>query len=281
MSTQQKGKSINWAFRVGHWLNERNLLRFLPWRFLKAYVYPNTVRGSQSEFSDRITICPTIKPLHSRYHYNLVENSIIRALLRSQYRQNPAVFDLGSGAGHWIDFYLSVFNASNVYGLDIAKTCVAKLKSKYLHNKNVSIREGDISSKSFSLDQKFDIVNAIGVIFHIVDDKLWLQALINLKQLLNEDGIIVVGGQFGLITQIVQFHSSDQFDNLEDMHRSPSEGKIFYNKKIRSLRLWKRNVKKVGLRIKCVIRTPNEPEILTPENNVIVLENIRKTESLP
>lgn len=284
---------MNWAYRIALYLYKKNLLRFFPWRFLRAYVYPITVRGTKKlyqaaryfdsyykavtgeEFSDRMTIGPAVNPLHSKYHYNSVENSIIRGLLRCQVRQHPAVFDLGSGAGHWIDFYRNTFGALYVCGLDISKTCVEKLRNRYVQTDDVSIVEGDITDRSFRLDQKFDIVNAIGVVFHIVDDRLWVQALINMRDLLNGDGLMIVGGQFGMITQNVQFHSTDEFENLEEMRRSSAGREVRINKRIRSLRRWKKAARMAGLRVKLLIRTPNVSEILTPENNVMLLERQR------
>ncbi|HXZ93905.1 MAG TPA: class I SAM-dependent methyltransferase [Burkholderiales bacterium] len=283
---------MNWAYKLALHLYERNLLRFLPWRFLRTYVYPITVRGRKkpyqaaqyfesyytataAEFSDRMTIGPAVKELHSRYHYNCVENSIIRALLRCHVKEHPAVFDLGSGAGHWIDFYLGTFGASSVYGMDISKTCVARLRSKYAHMDRVSIAEGDITNKSSRPDRKFDIVNAIGVVFHIVDDALWLRALINMRDLLTDDGFIVVGGQFGMMTRNVQFHSTDEFKRIEDMRAAFPTHEVRINKRIRSLARWKKAAIAAGLRVKLVVRTFNVPEIVTPENNVMILERPR------
>jgi SAM-dependent methyltransferase len=290
---------MNWAYRIASSLREQNLLRFLPWRFLKTYVYPLTIRGMKkpyqaaqyfesyykavtgAEFSDRITIGPTENPLHAKYHYNAVENSIIRGLLRCQVTQPPAVLDVGSGTGHWIDFYLNTFGALSVWGLDISQTCVDKLREKYVRTDSVSIVKGDITDQSFWLEQKFDIINAIGVVFHIVDDRLWLQALINMRELLNDHGLIVVGGQFGLITQNVWFHATDEFEHLEEMRRLPTGGEVLINKRVRSLRRWKKTAKVAGLHVKCVVRTPNASEIHTPENNVMVLERQWRKDSVP
>jgi Methyltransferase domain len=280
---------MNWAYRTALYLYERNLLRFLPWRFLRAYLYPFTVRGAKKpyhaaqyfesyynaiggEISDRITIGPAVKELHSRYHYNCVENSIIRALLRCSVKERPAVFDLGSGAGHWIDFYLDTFGASCVCGMDISKTCADVLRRKYAGADSVSILDGDISDSRFRLDRKFDVVNAIGVVFHIVDDALWLQALVNLRNLLNDDGLMVVGGEFGMISRNVQFHATDEFERLDEMRISRGGGEVRINKRIRSLRRWKKAASAAGLRVKLLVRTSNVSEILTPENNVMVLE---------
>jgi hypothetical protein len=286
---------MNWAHRLAFYLYEKDLLRFVPWRFLRTYVYPLTVRGpkkpyeparffdsyygalAREEFSDRITIGPRVKPLHSTFHYNCVENSIIRGLLRCPVKENPAVFDLGSGAGHWIDFYRSAFAASYVCGADISQVCVDKLRAKYASSADVAILRADISDKSFRLERKFDVVNAIGVVFHIVDDALWLQALANMRELLSERGVMVVGGHFGWLTQNVQFHRIDEFESYDDALRQSPGGEIRVNKRIRSRWRWKKAARMAGLRVRAVIRTQGAPEILAPENNVMVLERFRTT----
>jgi trans-aconitate methyltransferase len=282
---------MNWAYRLALWLHERNLLRFFPWRFLKAYVYPLTVRGRKRpyeaaryfdsyysaapELTDRITIGPAVSELHSRFHYNAVENSIIRALLRCRVAERPAVFDLGPGAGHWIDFYRTTFGASRVCGLDISRACVERLQAKYAGRADVEVLQGDVAEPAFRLPRRFDIVNAIGVVFHIVDDARWEQALVNMRTLLDDHGLMVVGGQFGLLTQNVQFHASDEFATLDEMRQPAAGGEVRVNKRIRSLARWKRAARRAGLRVKTLVRTPGAPEIVTPENHVLVLERAR------
>jgi len=283
---------MNWAYRIAIWLKEKNIFQYLPWRSLKAYVYPFTIPGkkktynasiyfesyyrsvSEHEFTDRITIEKNTDPLHAWYHYNNTENSIIRGLNRFKVPENPTVIDIGSGAGHWIDFYRNILNPSYIAGLEISGTCADKLRNKYKNSDEVWIVEGDISDTSLELERSFDIVNAIGIIFHIVDDNRWFQALVNMRQLLNDQGIIFIGGHCGRITQNVQFHLSDQFNGKEEIPISNTSTEVLINKRIRSLRCWKRTAKKAGLKVQWVIRTKNAPEILTPENNIIILKRI-------
>ena len=117
------------------------------------------------------------------------------------------------------------------------------------------------------------MINAIGVAFHIVDDQRWRQALANMSALLAERGVLLVGGEFGRITQDVQFHSRDEFADLAELMKPPPEREVFVNKRLRSLRYWRSAAPEVGLRVRRVVRTSRCLDIRTPENNVLVLSN--------
>jgi trans-aconitate methyltransferase len=284
---------MGWKRDVATWLHKRNLL---PGRFIRIYIYPLMLRGKKNpyqggrffesyykslsthDFSDRITLAPDAHPLHSRFHYNATENSMIKYFVRHPIRDAPTVMDIGSGAGHWIDFWRNTFNASFVYGVDISRTCTEALRSKYAHTENVAILEGDVSRSGVSHDRKFDIISAIGVIFHIVEDDLWHKALINLRDMLNDDGVIVVGGHFGWITQNVQFHVTDDFDSLEQAMNSLQGARyaqqIYFSKRLRSLRQWKTAARKTGLYVQQVVKTQRVLGIAAPENNIMLLKKV-------
>src|SRR5262245_61095235 len=120
--------------------------KYWNWRlFLKHYVYPaldrrerilydpremfgrTYARNLDAEgFGDGLTLGSKIDPLHTRYHYAGIEMSIIELLIFRGYPANPAVLDVGTGTGHWIDFYLRTFAARQVTGLDIAEPIIAK-----------------------------------------------------------------------------------------------------------------------------------------------------------
>jgi 2-polyprenyl-3-methyl-5-hydroxy-6-metoxy-1,4-benzoquinol methylase len=267
-------------------------LKLLPEKVVRHYVKPLFVLQEKApynmekyfrswhratldqEFSDRNTISPNHNPLFSRYHYNAVENSIIEYFASQHIIKPLKVLDIGSGAGHWIDFYCDVFQAAHVVGVEISRPCVTALCKKYEHADNIHIIQADVSCSDFSLGEKFDIINAIGVIFHIVDDDLWRQTVKNLSAHLEKDGVIVVGGQFGLITQNVQFHTTDEFSTWEE-YRTAHSDVTLVNKRIRSLRRWRDCARIAGLRVFCVKRTKQHKEILTPENNVLFLSHER------
>jgi len=244
----------------------RNATPYNSREFFESY-YSSALDG---EFSDGATVRPDYDPLTVRYHYSVTEKSLIECLVKHKPRVNCSVLDIGSGAGHWIDFYLEVMRASSVTGIDIAPSSVIALKEKYKDEPKVRILEGDVSRHDFNLGEKFDIINAIGVMFHIVDDNLWKGAIKNLARHLKDDGIVIVGGQFGWVTRNVQFHATDKFENWDELMGNRSDLALI-QKRIKSLRLWKKAAEEAGLRVAAIRRTKEAGYIYTPENNILIL----------
>jgi len=222
------------------------------------------------EFSARVTISPYYNVLFSRFHYNAVENSILKYLVRPGMGSRARILDIGSGSGYWIDFYTDLFDPQLITGVEISEVCVNALKNKYRDKKNVKIAVGDISQADFELKETFDLINAVGVMFHIIEDKDWETALSNLGKHLNPRGIIVVGGQFGRITRDVQFHAKDRFSTWGET-ANPTSNRVLVNKRIRSLRYWKRCAHRNGLKVSALIKTQRDSRIQTPENNILIL----------
>jgi SAM-dependent methyltransferase len=257
-------------------------------KFAKHYVKPRRVgRGavpydarrffeswhaasSATGLNDAETVAAGRSPLATRYHYNSVENAILEHSTDYPLPDGPRVLDVGSGAGHWIDFYRDVLGASTLVGVEISEVGADWLREKYGSDERVRVLVADVSDPAFTLGERFDVVNAIGVMFHIVDDEGWEQALRNLAAVLAPGGVIVVGGQFGWTTQNVQFHRRDEFASWEEFRRA-EPGALLVNKRIRSLRRWRAAARAAGLRVVGVQRTPKHPSLETPENNVLVL----------
>jgi SAM-dependent methyltransferase len=272
----------------GHELLRRTARRVLGPKFVKHYVNPKRIRGRQvpydakrffeswhraspASLSDADTIAAERGSLASRFHYNAVENSIIECLAGRALPRPLRVLDVGSGAGHWVDFYFEVFGADEAVGIEISEPAVQALEERYADVPAVTIVEADVGDAGFDLDGEFEIVNAIGVMFHIVDDDRWERAVAALGRRLGPGGALVVGGQFGHVTQNVQFHRTDSFSSWEDFRSAAGETALV-NKRIRSLRRWRRCAARAGLQIACVRRTRQSGSLHTPENNVLVLE---------
>lgn len=246
--------------------------------FIKHHIRPLRIRGKRVPWPARAVMekAPAIPagglsdadtigkgwplPL-AKYHYNAVENSIIDLHHSGKIRsQRPRILDVGSGAGHWIDFYRQIMGADFVMGVDLSPSRVEFLRDKYRGMPDIVITEADIAQEGLDLAQSFDIINAIGILFHITDDRIWLQALHNLSRHLRSDGVIVVGGWFGCFTRDVQF-----------MWPKNSPGEVWVHKRIRSRRQWEVSARRAGLRIIALKKTYRLKNFLFPENNILVL----------
>ncbi|HCK08856.1 MAG TPA: hypothetical protein DHW45_03205 [Candidatus Latescibacteria bacterium] len=238
---------------------------------------------------DHMTI-GAISDLEARFHYNAVENGIIRALARRNppppsgmvttqrllARRNACRhLDVGSGTGHWIDFMVDVFSVRESVGFEITERMSQHLQEKYDNRENIRVKCVDISDPSFdpgSVGPAFDYITAIGVMFHIVDDARWTRAVEVLTRMLKPDGLLIVGGDFGSETRNVEFHDSDNFESWKSFRRAdPSSGEIRVNKRVRSLAAWQDLVSRCGLTIVDLVRSDRDPLITTPENDVLVL----------
>ena len=82
------------------------------------------------------------------------------------------VLDIGSGYGHWIDFYESL-EAHKITGMDISLSSFNHLYEKYSENANIEIYHGKALEVIGKLNGDYDLVNATGVMFHIVEDSEW------------------------------------------------------------------------------------------------------------
>lgn len=244
---------------------------------------------SRGDFDDRSTIGHMVTQACSRFHYNAVENGIIRAIAHrepppygasvrvwefAQERRGLKLLDVGSGTGHWIDFFMDAQYVSEAVGVEVAPTMSDYLREKYADDDRVRITEMDIASAEFRKQHSagsFDYISAIGVLFHITEDEKWLKGLENLRSLLAPDGLMFVGGDFGTKTKNLQFHRVDDFDDWQAQTSGESEH-VFVNKRIRSLGDWHQAANIAGLKISDLVRVDSDWAIHTPENDLLVMQ---------
>jgi len=102
------------------------------------------------------------------------------------------VIDIGSGTGFcrlWLDA-----GAREVDGVDLAEVAVESLGRLFPHCR---FHHLDIGRElPAMLKARFDAVSAFDVLFHIVDDRLWRNAISNLADLLRPGGYLLLSESF-------------------------------------------------------------------------------------
>ena len=206
--------------------------------------------------SDARTISASKSIISAHYHYASVQLLILRHLSRQQMDVDGAsVLDVGAGSGHWIDFYRSL-GATRVTGVDISTAAVQHLRNKYSGDPDIEIVKGTALSVVAGKRACFDVVNAIGVMFHIVDDAELTELVRAAATALRPGGLMVIGGHFGL------FHGINlQIDRNDRI-----------NKRLRSRRFWRRLLVGAGLtEVRCIANTAYlHISDTLPENNLLV-----------
>ena len=206
--------------------------------------------------SDEQTLASNKNPISSRYHYCSVELQILKHIYNQDINtEGNSVLDIGSGSGHWIDFYRSLGFQKSV-GIDISQFSVNHLENKYSNDPNIKIYQGKATDVIDQLNIPFNLVNAIGVMFHIVDDSEWSDTIKKVAKLIPENGLFIVGGEFGVANGI----------NVQIDYR----GQI--NKRLRSAAKWKKNLIKEGFSDIKIYKNYSYLWIneMQPENNILI-----------
>lgn len=99
------------------------------------------------------------------------------------------VLDAGCGTGFFTDFYLR--RGATVTGLDITTASVERLRMRFPQLRFVL---ADVSESA--PDERYDVVNAIDVLYHITDDSRWERAMRNLAGAVEPGGWLVLTDVF-------------------------------------------------------------------------------------
>jgi SAM-dependent methyltransferase len=103
------------------------------------------------------------------------------------------VLDIGSGTGFYITCWKQL-GVPSVSGSDLTEIVVEKLSERFPGEKFYQVDiGGDISTLG---QQQFDMVSAFDVLFHIVDDSRFDQAIGNVYRLLKPGGYFVFSENF-------------------------------------------------------------------------------------
>jgi 2-polyprenyl-3-methyl-5-hydroxy-6-metoxy-1,4-benzoquinol methylase len=97
------------------------------------------------------------------------------------------VLDVGSGTG----FYLGQWHrlgVASLTGSDLTRVAVERLGARYPW---LEVAQLDITAEAVPLKGPYDAISAMDVLFHIVDERAYRQALANLSSLLPPAGLLL------------------------------------------------------------------------------------------
>jgi SAM-dependent methyltransferase len=109
------------------------------------------------------------------------------------------IVDVGSGTGFYVDQWLQ--RGARVTGLDLTDSAVRRLREEYPPESypKASFEQGDIAD-TLLLDRigvgAIDLVSAMDVLFHIVEDAAYQRALANISALLRPGGFLLYSDFF-------------------------------------------------------------------------------------
>lgn len=106
--------------------------------------------------------------------------------------EGASLFEVGSGGGFFIEYFRGK-GVSHVVGLDIAKPSVEFLRQKY---PTYQFFHADIATDQMPIQGRFDLVTALNVLFHIVDEVKFHQAICNMRTLAKPGGYLILCDTF-------------------------------------------------------------------------------------
>lgn len=134
------------------------------------------------------------KPFN-KWMYRVRRRQFLRNLrnLRRDF-SSDAVLDIGSGTGYYIGCWKEL-KVQSITGADITDVAVENLKVIYPQHNFYKV---DISDENTSplQEESYTMISCMDVLFHIVDDDRYIQALENIYHLLKPEGFFIFSDNF-------------------------------------------------------------------------------------
>ena len=115
-------------------------------------------------------------------YFSTYKIKLIHKLLGN--KKNINILDFGCGSGNSLDIFPKYFQSSNLWGYDVSKEFIKKIKKR---KKNVKLT----SNLSKIPKEKFDLIFISNVLHHI-DKKNHIRILSNCRSFLNKTGVIYI-----------------------------------------------------------------------------------------
>ncbi|HTO89787.1 MAG TPA: class I SAM-dependent methyltransferase [Candidatus Sulfotelmatobacter sp.] len=142
------------------------------------------------QFDLRGTGEPGLSLAYNRACYDLRRRVLTTALRDSGLDpRGRTVLDVGCGTGFFTAYYHA--RGGRVTGLDITPTSIQRLRERFPDARFI---EADVSEAS--LGERYDIVNAFDVLYHITDDERWERAVTRLALAVAPQGLLLLTDTF-------------------------------------------------------------------------------------
>lgn len=105
---------------------------------------------------------------------------------------NVRIFEGGFGVGFYLEYYAHE-GVRHVTGVDLSGAAAESLQARF---HDFRLMQGDLTQPLPFAERSFDLVTAIDVLYHIVDDQCWHQALAQLADLVAPGGVLVLTDKF-------------------------------------------------------------------------------------
>lgn len=135
---------------------------------------------------------------YNRACYELRRHVLDRALAEAGFDpKGQRALDVGCGTGFFTAYYLA--RGAQVTGLDIAPTSVERLQQRHPEARFVL---SDVSEAEIA--ERFELVNAFDVLYHITDDTRWERAVRHLARAVAPNGLLLLTDTFADLPRLAE-----------------------------------------------------------------------------
>ena len=107
--------------------------------------------------------------------------------------KNKKILDIGCGTGFYVERWREL-GLANITGADLTEVAIKRLSNAY---PDLTFVQADITSRTLPFEpESFDAISAFDVLFHVVDDELFINALKNIHSLLAPRGLFIWSDNF-------------------------------------------------------------------------------------
>jgi len=130
--------------------------------------------------------------------YELRRHVLDRALRESACDvRGRSVLDVGCGTGFFTAYYLA--HGAQVTGIDIAPTSIERLSKRHPEARFVLADVGETA-----IAERYDVVNAFDVLYHITDDARWERAVVHLARAVAPQGLLLLTDTFADLPRLAE-----------------------------------------------------------------------------